>query len=91
MISCYHAAASFGSRDIFFKNVFFVHDIQMEGVRVFTPADWEGSGADATQYAAEDLKKCLEGLAGHLFGTVELKYSFCSISRKKLQFVFSYS
>lgn len=42
----------------------------MEGVRVFTPADWEGSGTDATLYAAEDLKKCLEGLARHLFGTI---------------------
>lgn len=41
----------------------------MEGVRVFTPADWESSGTDATSYAAEDLKKCLEGLARHLFGT----------------------
>ncbi|XP_022869696.1 phenylalanine--tRNA ligase, chloroplastic/mitochondrial-like, partial [Olea europaea var. sylvestris] len=39
---------------------------QMEGVRVFTPVDWEASGNDATSYAAEDLKKCLEGLARHL-------------------------
>ncbi|KAL0009572.1 hypothetical protein SO802_011074 [Lithocarpus litseifolius] len=35
---------------------------QMEGVRVFSPDDWEASGVDATSYAAEDLKKCLEGL-----------------------------
>ncbi|KAK4481516.1 hypothetical protein RD792_012417, partial [Penstemon davidsonii] len=49
---------------------------QMEGVRVFTPADWEGSGNDGTSYAAEDLKKCLEGLARHLFGTVGLTYIF---------------
>lgn len=42
----------------------------MEGVRVFAPHDWEGSGADATSHAAEDLKKCLEGLARHLFGTI---------------------
>ena len=48
-------------------------NIQMEGVRVFNPADWEGSGKDGTQFAAEDLKKCLEGLAQHLFGTVGLK------------------
>ncbi|KAM7530302.1 hypothetical protein LguiB_033712 [Lonicera macranthoides] len=43
---------------------------QMEGVRVFSPDDWEASGKDGTQYAAEDLKKCLEGLARHLFGSV---------------------
>ena len=42
--------------------------MQMEGVRVFNPGDWEGSGIDATAYAAGDLKKCLEGLACHLFG-----------------------
>ncbi|XP_030966749.1 phenylalanine--tRNA ligase, chloroplastic/mitochondrial-like isoform X1 [Quercus lobata] len=36
---------------------------QMEGVRVFSLDDWEASGVDATSYAAEDLKKCLEGLA----------------------------
>ncbi|XP_034678282.1 phenylalanine--tRNA ligase, chloroplastic/mitochondrial-like [Vitis riparia] len=41
---------------------------QMEGVRVFFPGDWETSGMDGTSYAAEDLKKCLEGLAQHLFG-----------------------
>nr|GME15637.1 phenylalanine--tRNA ligase, chloroplastic/mitochondrial [Ipomoea batatas] len=40
---------------------------QMEGVRVFSPNDWEGSGTDATSYAAADLKICLEGLAQHLF------------------------
>ncbi|KAJ9672963.1 hypothetical protein PVL29_026292 [Vitis rotundifolia] len=33
----------------------------MEGVRVFFPGDWETSGMDGTSYAAEDLKKCLEG------------------------------
>ncbi|KAL0352662.1 UNVERIFIED_CONTAM: Phenylalanine--tRNA ligase, chloroplastic/mitochondrial [Sesamum angustifolium] len=47
---------------------------QMEGVRVFAPADWDGSGTDATSYAAEDLKKCLEGLARHLFGGVEMRW-----------------
>lgn len=47
---------------------------QMEGVRVFTPADWEESGTDATLYAAEDLKRCLEGLARHLFGGVEMRW-----------------
>lgn len=40
----------------------------MEGVHVFSPNDWESSGQDGTAYAAEDLKKCLEGLARHLFG-----------------------
>ncbi|KAI8030080.1 hypothetical protein LOK49_LG01G01622 [Camellia lanceoleosa] len=43
---------------------------QMEGFQVFTPDDWEPSGMDGTSYVAEDLKKCLEGLARHLFGTV---------------------
>lgn len=43
---------------------------QMEGVRVFSPDDWEASGLDSTSFAADDLKKCLEGLAKHLFGKV---------------------
>ncbi|XP_075643254.1 phenylalanine--tRNA ligase, chloroplastic/mitochondrial-like [Castanea sativa] len=47
---------------------------QMEGVSVFSPDDWEASGVDATSYAAEDLKKCLEGLANHLFGAVEMRW-----------------
>ncbi|KAF5944648.1 hypothetical protein HYC85_018725 [Camellia sinensis] len=47
---------------------------QMEGFRVFTPDDWEPSGMDGTSYAAEDLKKCLEGLARHLFGSVEMRW-----------------
>ncbi|KAM3731748.1 hypothetical protein ACB098_11G005300 [Castanea mollissima] len=47
---------------------------QMEGVRVFSPDDWEASGVDATSYAAEDLRKCLEGLANHLFGAVEMRW-----------------
>ncbi|CAM8966612.1 unnamed protein product [Rhodiola kirilowii] len=47
---------------------------QMEGVRVFSPEDWEASGLDPTAYAAEDLKKCLEGLAQHLFGSVEMRW-----------------
>ncbi|OVA08626.1 Phenylalanyl-tRNA synthetase [Macleaya cordata] len=47
---------------------------QMEGVRVFSPNEWEASGMDATTYAAEDLKKCLEGLARHLFGAVEMRW-----------------
>ena len=45
----------------------------MEGVRVFSPDDWDASGVDATSYAAEDLKKCLEGLANHLFGKLRTK------------------
>ncbi|KAK6937191.1 LOW QUALITY PROTEIN: Ferrodoxin-fold anticodon-binding domain, partial [Dillenia turbinata] len=47
---------------------------QMEGVRVFEPNDWGGSGVDSTSYAAADLKKCLEGLARHLFGAVEMRW-----------------
>ncbi|KAL6311097.1 hypothetical protein AAG906_029190 [Vitis piasezkii] len=47
---------------------------QMEGVRVFFPGDRETSGLDGTSYAAEDLKKCLEGLAQHLFGNVEMRW-----------------
>ncbi|KAB2062190.1 hypothetical protein ERO13_A10G126900v2 [Gossypium hirsutum] len=47
---------------------------QMEGVRVFTPDNWEASGLDPTSYAAEDLKKSLEGLARHLFGAVEMRW-----------------
>ncbi|KAF5791243.1 putative phenylalanine--tRNA ligase [Helianthus annuus] len=40
----------------------------MEGVRMFSPNDWNDSGKDGTSYAADDLKACLEGLARHLFG-----------------------
>ncbi|KAK3016753.1 hypothetical protein RJ639_006073 [Escallonia herrerae] len=47
---------------------------QMEGVRVFSPDEWETSGLDGTLYAASDLKKCLEGLACHLFGAVEMRW-----------------
>lgn len=47
---------------------------QMEGVRVFSPNDWESSGMDATSYVAQDLKTCLEGLARHLFGAVEMRW-----------------
>ncbi|KAL9238320.1 hypothetical protein vseg_012755 [Gypsophila vaccaria] len=47
---------------------------QMEGVRLFSPGDWETSGKDATTYTAEDLKTCLEGLARHLFGSVEMRW-----------------
>lgn len=43
----------------------------MEGVRVFSPEDW-APGTDATCYVAEDLKKCLEGLARHLFGKIRV-------------------
>ncbi|RVW93510.1 Phenylalanine--tRNA ligase, chloroplastic/mitochondrial [Vitis vinifera] len=41
---------------------------QMEGVSVFFPGDWETFGMDGTSYVAKDLKKCLDGLARHLFG-----------------------
>ncbi|XP_042484557.1 phenylalanine--tRNA ligase, chloroplastic/mitochondrial [Macadamia integrifolia] len=47
---------------------------QMEGVCVFSRHEWEASGMDATSYAAGDLKKCLEGLAKHLFGAVEMRW-----------------
>ncbi|XP_038883400.1 phenylalanine--tRNA ligase, chloroplastic/mitochondrial [Benincasa hispida] len=47
---------------------------QMEAVRVFSLNDWEASGTDGTSYAADDLKKCLEGLARHLFGAVEMRW-----------------
>ncbi|PSS11088.1 Phenylalanine--tRNA ligase [Actinidia chinensis var. chinensis] len=47
---------------------------QMEGFRVFNPDDWEASGMNGISYAAEDLKKCLEGLARHLFGAVEMRW-----------------
>ncbi|KAK9066827.1 hypothetical protein SSX86_014150 [Deinandra increscens subsp. villosa] len=47
---------------------------QMEGVRVFSPNDWNDSGMDGTLYAANDLKACLEGLARHLFGAVEMRW-----------------
>ena len=47
---------------------FLLNLIQMEGFCVFSPEDWNESGKDSTLYAAEDLKKCLEGLARHLFG-----------------------
>ncbi|XP_057448801.1 phenylalanine--tRNA ligase, chloroplastic/mitochondrial-like [Lotus japonicus] len=47
---------------------------QMEGFRVFVPDEWEASGMDGTSFAAADLKKCLEGLACHLFGAVEMRW-----------------
>ncbi|KAF9588817.1 hypothetical protein IFM89_016177 [Coptis chinensis] len=47
---------------------------QMEGFRVFSPDEWEKSGINSTSYAAEELKKCLEGLARHLFGAVEMRW-----------------
>ncbi|PNW86275.1 hypothetical protein CHLRE_02g079600v5 [Chlamydomonas reinhardtii] len=47
---------------------------QMEGVRVFTEAEWTAAGADATALAEKDLKDALEGLAKHLFGDVECRW-----------------
>nr|XP_029148107.1 phenylalanine--tRNA ligase, chloroplastic/mitochondrial isoform X2 [Arachis hypogaea] len=46
----------------------------MEGFRVFAPEEWEASELDGTSFAAADLKKCLEGLARHLFGSVEMRW-----------------
>ncbi|KAF7154090.1 hypothetical protein RHSIM_Rhsim01G0214100 [Rhododendron simsii] len=43
---------------------------QMEGFLIFNPEDWEPSGMEGMSIAAEDLEKCLEGLACHLFGKV---------------------
>nr|XP_024375204.1 phenylalanine--tRNA ligase, chloroplastic/mitochondrial-like [Physcomitrium patens]PNR54065.1 hypothetical protein PHYPA_007741 [Physcomitrium patens] len=51
---------------------------QMEGFRVFTPEEWEAAGSsDGTAYAAQDLKKTLEGLARRLFGEVEMRWVDC--------------
>ncbi len=48
---------------------------QMEGVRVFAPAEWAARGAaDGTAFAAAELKDALEGLARHLFGPVEVRW-----------------
>lgn len=47
---------------------------QMEGVRIFTEADWASSGLSATQFAEKELKDSLEGLAKHLFGDVECRW-----------------
>ncbi|GAY43744.1 hypothetical protein CUMW_076850 [Citrus unshiu] len=48
---------------------------QMEGVSIFYPDEWGAAGLDATEYAAKDLKRCLEGLARHLFGKTTLVFS----------------
>lgn len=61
----------------------------MEGFRVFNPEDWEPSGMDGTSYAAEDLKKCLEGLARHLFGIVEIEACLVPSKQAHLVGVFS--
>ena len=47
---------------------------QMEGFRVFEQAEWEEAGKDSVDLAAEELKDCLEGLAKHLFGDVEMRW-----------------
>jgi hypothetical protein len=48
---------------------------QMEGVRVFTEAEWTAAGAsDGVAHAATELKSTLEGLARHLFGPVEVRW-----------------
>lgn len=47
---------------------------QMEGVKIFQPADWEGAGKSAEEFAKDDLKSALEGLAKHLFGEVECRW-----------------
>ncbi|KAK3230009.1 hypothetical protein Dsin_001890 [Dipteronia sinensis] len=50
-----------------FQQVMYFSSVQMEGVHVFSPEDWEASGVDATNYVAQDLKICLEGLARHIW------------------------
>lgn len=47
---------------------------QMEGVRVFEPAEWEAAGVDGTEFAAKELKETLEGMTRHLFGDVEMRW-----------------
>mmetsp|Transcript_2105 Transcript_2105/g.7522 ORF Transcript_2105/g.7522 Transcript_2105/m.7522 type:complete len:453 (+) Transcript_2105:172-1530(+) len=47
---------------------------QMEGFRVFEPAEWEAAGCTAVELAERELKKTLEGLARHLFGDVEMRW-----------------
>lgn len=47
---------------------------QMEGVRVFSEADWIAASLTPTQLAERDLKGALEGLAKHLFGEVECRW-----------------
>lgn len=74
--SCQFQLVLFSNYSFFPNN--FVVEVQMEGVRVFSPEDWEASGVDGTEYAAQDLKKCLEGLARHLFG---IKYRMMVILR----------
>lgn len=46
----------------------------MEGVRVFSEADWTAAGMDATEFCAKELKATLEGLAKKLFGDVECRW-----------------
>ncbi|KAK4726568.1 hypothetical protein R3W88_031485 [Solanum pinnatisectum] len=58
---------------------------QMEGVRVFAPNDWEASGTDATSHAAEALKKCLEGLARHLFGSMDGSFGLWSDRTRNIE------
>jgi len=33
---------------------------QMEGVRIYSPAEWEAAGMEATAFAEKELKSCLE-------------------------------
>eukprot|EP00798_Chlamydomonas_sp_ICE-L_P018591 gene18591-25103_t len=45
---------------------------QMEGVRIFTEADWKDQ--DPTEFCANELKASLESLAKTLFGDVECRW-----------------
>lgn len=58
--------------------------VQMEGVSIFYPDEWGSAGLDATEYAAKDLKRCLEGLARHLFGKTTLVFSMGASHKLKL-------
>lgn len=89
----FHQVSSlpYHSHQISFNQVFFfffgnkcVVIFQMEGVSIFYPDEWGAAGLDATEYAAKDLKRCLEGLARHLFGKTTLVFYMSASHKLKL-------
>jgi phenylalanyl-tRNA synthetase alpha chain len=40
---------------------------QMEGVRIYSPTDWEAAGLEATAFAEKELKSALEVRFGSCF------------------------
>ncbi|GAQ79732.1 Phenylalanyl-tRNA synthetase [Klebsormidium nitens] len=50
---------------------------QMEGVKVFSNDEWVDAGLSSVNYIEKDLKECLEGLARHLFGDVQMRWCDC--------------